>query len=232
MPNGIKYVIMSIVFVVITKLLQMVFFDSEENEKKNNIIKSYEQPEVYLNDPDESNRKEKPVGFSSEEGVNVIKKVREEKTKDTNNQGAGFGSTSDITRESLKNNYLPPLLAKLPEGRLREDVVVRYYRQKKDLSKVYKLAEMFYYIHEKEVAETAGFGSNVIYYGDDVPTEDIQLVAFTLLEEGIPLKSIKRTKFEWKAKAIEIGTDTTLINKPNISIQEIQGFRKQYLKSN
>ena len=75
-------------------------------------------------------------------------------------------------------------------------------------------------------------GSNIIYYGDDVPLEDIQIVALTLLKEQIPLKMIKHTKFEWKSSAIEIGTDTSISNdQPNISIKEILDFDKQYLGS-
>ncbi|MBC6401832.1 MAG: hypothetical protein GDA42_11670 [Ekhidna sp.] len=220
MPNGVKYVIMLIVLVGLAKILQVIVFDSEQpkkNKKEESAIKSYEKSKAYSGTPGNLNKKKK---------ADKVGSIRKKKVEDTNKRGRKFKDTPNITLESLKNNYLSSLLAQLPENQLRKDIVVRYYRHKKDLNKVYKLIEMSYYIHEKEATETAGLGSNIIYYGDDVPPEDIQIVAFTLLEEGIPLKSIKHTKFDWKAKAIEIGTDTTLINEPNISIQEIQDFQK------
>ena len=228
MPNGVKYVIMSIILVGLTKILQVTVFDSElfeENKKEKKVTKSYEKPKKYSSSSDNSSQKKKPVKITPKEKVGIADNVNKSKTKNAENL-KNTEDTSDITLKSLKNNYLAPLLAQLPEKQLRGDVVIRYYRHKKDLNKIDKLAKMSYYIHEKEATETAGLGSNVIHYGDDVPLEDIQIIAFTLLEEGIPIKSIKHTKYSWKAKAVEIGTDTTLINKPNLSVREIRNFRK------
>ena len=130
--------------------------------------------------------------------------------------------------QNLVDSYLSPILEQLPPDGLRKDIFIRYYRHNKDGIGVYKLEEMGYYIHQKPATETAGLGSNIIYYGDDVPLEDIQIVALTLLKEGIPLKSIQHTKFEWKSSAIEIGTDINLIDVPDITNQEISDFDKQY----
>ncbi|MEP5104116.1 MAG: hypothetical protein ABJQ84_05825, partial [Ekhidna sp.] len=63
-------------------------------------------------------------------------------------------------------------------------------------------------------------------YGGDVNIEDIQIVAFTLLANGLPIKSIERSQFEWKSNAIEIGTDTLLLDAANLTNQEIANFIK------
>ena len=234
MPPGIKYVLMTLVFVILTKVLQVAAFDSKHYEKlqRESAESYYSKKAKSKKGAKKPSKKEKEVMKASddnqEDSTLKPKTQAKEETAASDTQASPY---SDVTLSSLKNNYLAPLLATIPEGQLREDIVIRYYRHKKDLQKVDRLKALSYYIHEKEAIETAGLGSNIIYYGDDVPLEDIQIIAFTLLEEGIPLKSIKHTQFEWKAKAIEIGTDTLLINEANISIQEIQNFHKQYVGS-
>ncbi len=232
MPNGIKYVLMATIFLVLTKILQLTAFDSQRYEKlqRESASAGYSVYSTKTRD-----KKDQKQGKSSEK--EVVEKPSKAESESQNVERTLAESTDSstpknydiVTLSSLKNSYLAPLLAKIPEGQLREDIVIRYYRHEKDLKKVDKLKELSYYIHEKEAEETAGLGSNIIYYGDDVPLEDIQIIAFTLLEEGIPLKSIQHTKFEWKAQAIEIGTDTMLLDEPNMSTQEIQDFHKQYI---
>ncbi|MFK7952086.1 MAG: hypothetical protein AB8B73_04515 [Ekhidna sp.] len=126
------------------------------------------------------------------------------------------------TLDDLKENYISIKNAALEEGRSREDVVIRYYKHEKDGDKVYALKDLKYYLHEKPATETKGLGSNVIYYGDEVNKEDIQVVAFILLENGIPLKSIERSKYDWKSNSIEIGTDSLLIEQNNLTKKDIR----------
>ncbi len=127
---------------------------------------------------------------------------------------------------NLKNNYLMPYLASLKKGELRDDVVVRYYGHKKDSSKVYSLNELGYYIHIKKAKETKELGSNVLLYGKNVKIEDIKIIAFTLIKNGLPLKKIQPTQFNWKLNSLEIGTDKLLLDKKIITFQDIQNFSK------
>ena len=222
MPNGIKYVLMATLFMVITKVIQVTAFDSEHYEK---LQRESEAPRYTATGKKISNEQLTEDTLANQGSKEKYRKQESDSLIDSR----AMQEPAGITLERLKENYLYPILANISGDDLREDIVIRYYRHKKDLTKVDKLRELSYYIHEKEAVETAGLGSNIIYYGDDVPLEDIQIIAFTLLEEGIPLKSIEHTKFSWKARAIEIGTDTTLLNSSNISIAEIQDFHKQYI---
>ena len=126
--------------------------------------------------------------------------------------------------QDLKNSYLSPILANLPEGRSREDIVVRYYKHNMDRDKVYALRTLGYYLHEKEAEDNKDLESNVLYYGYDVDQRDIQLVAFTLLESGVPLRSIQQSQFDWKSNSLEIGADSLLQNNPLLKISDVEAF--------
>lgn len=244
------YAIMALVFLGIIKLLQVTAFDAEQyaKNKKSSFSNAYDKIESAIEKKSKNSKKEKqeesvkemPALF--EKSTNNVEKVAdtdvdkesssaEEKTIET--EGSSFEtsqpSETSVSYESyadLKNLYLAPKIASLPSGQLREDVVIRYYRHKKDGDKVFSLKELGYYIHEKEATETAGLGSNVLYYGEDVNVEDIQIVSYALLEVGIPLKAILQTQFIWKANSLEIGTDTLLLDGETLSELEIKNFEK------
>lgn len=240
------YAIMALVFIGIIKLLQVTAFDSEQYAKnKESSFSSYSDktemtPKKQTKKPEGYNLKETTKGDSTsfespdlsdetvENAANPIEpNVQEVST--SNGEDESFSNESRASYESyadLKNLYLAPKIANLPPGQLREDVVIRYYRHKKDEDKVFSLKELGYYIHEKEATETAGLGSNVIYYGEGVNIEDIQIVAYSLLEAGIPIKAISQTQFTWKVNSIEIGTDTLLLEVANLTEQEIKNFVK------
>ncbi|MEM6642220.1 MAG: hypothetical protein AAF616_04500 [Bacteroidota bacterium] len=214
MTNGVKYLILTIVFLGILKLLQVTAFDGKKYEslkkQRENKMLSKSMSKTALKKP------VPPASMKSE--------VQAAKSKSSD-----YSRGKATKLDQLKETYLQPLRDELPPDGLRKDIFIRYYRHDKDGIGVYKLEEMGYYIHQKPATETAGLGSNIIYYGDEVPLQDIQIVALTLLEEGIPLKSIEHTKFEWKSSAIEIGADISLQEKPTVSTQYILDFDKQYL---
>ncbi len=127
--------------------------------------------------------------------------------------------------QDLKNSYLSPILASLPEGRSREDVVIRYYKHENDGDRVYALKELGYYLHEREAENNMNLPSNSLYYGSDVDLRDIKLVAYTLLKEGMPLKAIKRSAYDWKFNALEIGADSLVQNNAILSVSDIELFQ-------
>jgi hypothetical protein len=216
-----KYALIALLFIGGLKLFQVLFFHQEYRKKvmpikKKEVLKPEQNTEV-----DTTTFTAPSLDTLMNEGQSGIPVENEDFAKKPVNSS---GSASYPSLEDLKQNYLSIKNASLQEGRSREDVVIRYYKHEKDGDKVYSLRTLRYYLHEKPATETQGLGSNVIYYGGQVKPEDIQIVAYTLLEEGIPLKSIERSKFDWKSNAIEIGTDTLLIGAPNLSKADIQNF--------
>ncbi|MEP2026479.1 MAG: hypothetical protein ABJH98_18620 [Reichenbachiella sp.] len=102
-------------------------------------------------------------------------------------------------------------------GRIsRTDVVIRYYKKEKDKDRVYQLRNLGFYIHERPAEDDFDdFASNAIFYGDSIKREDLILIAYNMMQNGINLQSLKLSKFHdaWKANSVEIGTDTTALDK-------------------
>ncbi|WP_436517935.1 hypothetical protein [Ekhidna sp. To15] len=238
------YAFVALFFIGIIKLLQVTAFDVEKYNKNKKL--SFAKPEKestipYKKEGEEAKIPTEVVEKPDNSTPIISEDTANQEQSDELDESFSDSATEDNTSENptreatrnsygnlseLKNLYLAPKIANLPPGQLREDVVIRYYRHDQDDDKVYVLKELGYYIHEKEANETAGLGSNVLYYGDDVKIEDIQIVAYTLLEKGLPIKAIIPTQFSWKSNSIEIGTDTLLLNNANLSRAEIQNFSK------
>ena len=109
------------------------------------------------------------------------------------------------------------------ESKKRDLPIIRYYVKQKDEGRVYKLRSLGYYIHERESSGLKEFSSNAIFYGDQVSSRDIFVVANFLLGQGFEIKAIEKSRYHagWKSKAIEIGTDTTRLKDPSISKKEL-----------
>ena len=179
--------------------------------------------------------KKKSEGYT-EEGEDPSEGMSKDESEPANNSEA---ETDETTQEvsQVDSNYFGQLMAQykndivqtLENGKARTDVIVRYYRHAPDGNSAYALEKLGYYIHERPVdPRYADFQSNAIYYGDSVSLEDIQIVGYTLMNEGLPIKIIKSSKFgdTWKARSIEIGTDTTLVNQPTLDLAVLQNFVK------
>ncbi|WP_420576313.1 hypothetical protein [Ekhidna sp.] len=245
------YAIVALIFIGIIKLLQVTAFDAEKYSKNRkttfskDIYKPSKKEAASSSSEITSQLQEKtppPVldrteGDSLEtdtfEPVDEADDIQVNNAFDTKSETPENSATNKPTSTrsysglaELKNIYLAPKIANLPPGQLREDVVIRYYRHDQDGDKVYSLKSLGYYIHEKEATETEGLGSNVMYYGENVAIEDIQIVAYTLLENGIPLKSIKPSSYSWKANAIEIGTNPDILEAPELTPESVKKFTK------
>ncbi len=232
------FAIVALVFIGITKLLQVTAFDAKQYEKykKMSFAKVNDKKQI------KKKSKKEPEVINLSDSVSQVAENTTQPAFDNENDEAFESSAdtptvddrSDVSMETseknnlddLKNNYLAPLIASLPTGQLREDIVVRYYRHRLDGNKVYVLRDLGYYIHEKQATETEGLGSNVLIYGDEVTVQDIQIVAYTLLDQGLPLKAIQPTQFSWKSNSLEVGTDTLLLDYMDLSYEDIQNFNK------
>lgn len=140
------------------------------------------------------------------------------------------GESSDFF-EILLANYRQEILANLPPSKNRSDVIIRYYPHKNDGNAVNELKYYGFYIHRRPVEDDfSGYTSNSIYYGDEVPVRDIQLIAYILLRNNFPLKQIIPSKFHdsWKSKSVEIGADPELVNESVMTLEEVIQFEKAY----
>lgn len=137
--------------------------------------------------------------------------------------------STDQYFKNLIADYKADVLSNLPPNKARTDIVIRYYRHPRDGNGAYALDKLGYYIHERPVnPKYEKFQSNAIYYGDSVKLKDLMIVGYSLLKEGVPIKVIKPSKFgdSWKSRSIEIGTDTTLLKLPNLTLEELQNFKR------
>lgn len=134
--------------------------------------------------------------------------------KDSTNTGASAISDADFFSSLMEEYYSE---RKNARGRIsRTDVVIRYYKKDKDEDKIYKLRDLGFYIHERPADNGfEQYASNAIFYGDSINREDLILIAYNLMQNGIKLQSLTLSKFHdaWKAHSVEIGTDTTSLNK-------------------
>lgn len=139
-------------------------------------------------------------------------------------------TTPDITSfEALLQNRVDSVRATLSGGRRRTDVIIRYYPHLPDGEMVYELGELGFYLHERPTdSSQVDVPTNSVYYGDNVPLKDIQLVTYELLKKGVKIRQIKMSRFhdDWKANSIEIGTDTSVEDQPVLTWGDVQKFRK------
>jgi len=125
----------------------------------------------------------------------------------------------------LIENYKSSVLSKLDKPESRSDVVIRYYTKPKDKDKVYSLRKYGFYIHERKTDSVfSDFTSNALYYGDDIRNEDIQLIAYALIQSGVDLKMIVPSKLhdDWKANSVEIGADSLALKLPSLQISDLR----------
>lgn len=210
----LSYVVLMVAFFLILFILDKIFvahYDLPEHHTEEHVEEAHTRAEHLT----ENLPSEEPENFNQ---VEEIQNDSFEKDESEPSDGQTY-------YKQLKNRYQTDVLSKLTHHQARTDIVIRYYHHEPDGNSAYELRDLGYYIHERPVdPKYAEFQSNAIYYGDSVKLEDVQLVAYTLLNEGLPIKEIRSSKFSdsWKARSIEIGTDTTLLHRPTLTYDEIK----------
>lgn len=228
-PRWLSYVFMLATFLIIFFILDRFFgvhyqpdehrLNREKNERKDTTsrIQDSDTPALERSDQD---RNESIDSVALKPDTTNIQADRAE--EDTNEEVIGYF-------EDLKKKYQADVLSDIPQNKARTDVIIRYYHRSQDGNSAYALQNLKFYIHERPVDSAFdNYQSNALFYGDNVTNEDIQLVAFTLLDEGLPIKTIKPSLFHdtWKSNAIEIGTDTTLLKLPTLTLEDIKNFSR------
>ncbi|XOV93020.1 MAG: hypothetical protein ACFHWX_22830 [Bacteroidota bacterium] len=150
-----------------------------------------------------------------------------EETTPVEKETASFSSESDTDEFflELKKKYETNVLNSLAPGKPRSDVIIRYYKHPPDGDKVYNLKNLGFYIHERPIDEAmTNYESNSIFFGDNVSKEDLLIVAYSLIKEGIPIKNIAPSQYHdgWKNNAIEIGVDSTVIHRKVLTLEQLK----------
>lgn len=231
MLKALKYFFVAVLLFGAAKFLAIVLIKDYSPEEKKAAIEVKEQAleKKKKSVAEKAGFSDSKESSSEEDSIAMVETPVEEPAKKQAVAAVSQGNTKLIGEDyfqDLKNSYLSPIIAKLPEGRSREDVVVRYYRHNMDNDRVYALRRLGYYLHEKEPEDSKDLESNVLYYGREVDIRDIQLVAYTLMKNGVPLRAIKQSQFDWKLSAIEIGTDSLLQDSPLLTAASIESFQR------
>lgn len=218
----IKYVVLlGVIFFV---LFSLDTFFGVTYEPEEHSLNAEHKAKAHISTPDHG--KETPAKAEPAKHVESAKPT-ENVTEESEKALETVEISAQQIMDQLIESYKTDKLAKISKP--RKDIVIRYYRHKPDGKSAYELEKLGYYIHERPVDQKfEKYQSNAIFYGDSVQLQDIQIVAYTLLKEGLPIKEIKPSKFgdSWKSKSIEIGTDTTLFTQPTLKIEAIQKFNR------
>ncbi|MCV9388615.1 hypothetical protein [Reichenbachiella ulvae] len=102
--------------------------------------------------------------------------------------------------------------------------IIRYYTKDKDKNRVFNLQNYGFYIHERPSPLQSTHTSNMIHVGDSVTNQDVLLVGYQLIKSGMDIKDISfsREHAGWKSNAIEIGTDTTIMDKKPMTLKDLK----------
>ncbi|UXP33636.1 hypothetical protein N6H18_06670 [Reichenbachiella agarivorans] len=102
--------------------------------------------------------------------------------------------------------------------------IIRYYVKDLDFGKIKALEKYGFYIHERPSPLKETYATNALYVGDSVTNHDVLLVAYTLIESGVVIKSISfsREHAGWKSHSIEIGTDTTILDAQPMTLGDLK----------
>lgn len=134
---------------------------------------------------------------------------------------ASFEEVLQLRADSIRSS--------LATGKRRTDVIIRYYPHLPDEKIVESLSDLGFYLHQRptEVNQLEE-ATNSLFYGDNVPLRDIQLVAYELIKRGAKIRQIKMSRFhdDWKANSIEIGADASAEKLSVLSLEDIQNFSK------
>lgn len=218
----LAYVFLIALFFVVSTVISMV--TEVDYHAEEDYIRAA-APQVELENP--SHVKPASLKIEATEKDEAIEEVSQSSTESDETVELMEANAPEVFFEELLKSYEQDVLANLPAHKSRNDITIRYYHHAPDGSSAYSLQRLGYYIHERPVEPGyEAFQSNAIFYGDSVAIEDVQIVAYTLLEEGLPIKTIKKSRFssDWKARSIEIGADSTLVSKPTLSLEDVKNL--------
>ncbi|MBC6481788.1 MAG: hypothetical protein GDA56_32530 [Hormoscilla sp. GM7CHS1pb] len=144
-----------------------------------------------------------------------------------------FGSTNenpsiDSVKESLKADIVRDKLIKSTDNSSRENITVQYFPKNVDrriVEDALRELNFNYITGESELS----ISTNAIWFGNDVPIEDVKLVAYTLIRAGVEIKAIRpfpSTSSNRDRLIIQVGSDAEYQSREPLSVDEIQAADK------
>ncbi len=152
---------------------------------------------------------------------------KEKKTETVKQKKISMTPADSIFFDYLLDNYKNGKIKKLRPNQLRSDVLIQYYNRKEDAKQSITLTQLGFEIHNKYTNNSKDV-ANIIRFGEDVVLEDIQLVAYVLLKQGIPLKQMVPSSYhsDWKPYAIEIGINPLIEEQPILTYKKVRNFER------
>ncbi|MFT5640216.1 MAG: hypothetical protein ACI9A7_000313 [Cyclobacteriaceae bacterium] len=184
-------------------------YHAEESPQEDMSIDSMSQEEIELSDD------------------NVVNKKRNETLKSTEPYLPSSKTNISAYFDAIWEDYKDKIITQLPIGKSRSDLIIRYYKHPKDGDRIKTLKTLRVYIHERPINKVMlPYESNAVFYGDSVATDDLQLTIYKLVNAGFPIKKVSLSAYHdsWKTQAIEIGTDTTIMDRAILSLDEISSL--------
>jgi hypothetical protein len=128
---------------------------------------------------------------------------------------------ADDLREELVNKADPTS---------RTSVRVLYKPNGVDVERISRILrnELAYDLEIQQSTERKKEITNAIWFGRDVPIDDVKIIAYTLIRAGVPLKSIRPFRSDLPsigelAHTIHIGTDFDLENRKPLTTSQVHG---------
>lgn len=169
-----------------------------------------------------------PTSDGSETEVEAVDN-NETETFDFEESSTSDEEASAVSFEEMLQFRADSIRSALGDGKRRTDVILRYYPHLPDGKIIYSLSDLGFYLHERPTdVDQLDEPTNALFYGDNVPLKDIQLVAYELIKRGATIRQIKMSRFhdDWKANSIEIGAELSAKDLPVLSIEDIKNFKK------
>jgi hypothetical protein len=111
--------------------------------------------------------------------------------------------------------------------------VIQYFYRDKDRDQVEAaLGKLGFYI-EKGSSKVSQVPTNAIWFGRGVKIDDVKLVAFALMQNGVQLKSIRpfdKRSTNYSKPLIQVGADLAVADRPSLnesSVRTAQSFNRQ-----
>jgi hypothetical protein len=168
--------------------------------------------------------------YADTTGSSFLEKLNGEEKKDEGNPYLSLFEDEEPTakkEDSKKTDslFFAALMAQSPKyDHPVKHTIIRYYTKDKDKNRVFDLQQFGFYIHERPSPLQQTHTSNMIHVGDSVTNKDVLLVGYQLIQSGMDIKDISfsREHAGWKSNAIEIGTDTTIMDKKPMTLKDLK----------
>lgn len=130
----------------------------------------------------------------------------------------------ETIEQSLEANQLRTLISTSTDPDSRQKITVQYFPKDVDRQIVERsLRELGFELTSGQ-PNLKNVPTNAIWFGSEVPIDDVKLVAYTLIRAGVDIKIIRpfRNPGGSKARLIQVGSDAQYQSSSPLSVNEIQ----------